>query len=81
MDNLPIGRYSLDLNLPTRQVTTQLTFNSSSQAVSPLYSYAFRENGQLTSLMVNSFVTLRFYARNLHNQSFERNAESLLILQ
>jgi hypothetical protein len=30
LDNMPIGRYRLDLNLPTRQLSTDVVFNSSS---------------------------------------------------
>ena len=32
-------------------------------------------------MQVNSFVTVRFYARNIHNQSIERNADSILLMQ
>lgn len=45
-----------------------------------MYSYALREGG-LQTVQVNSFVTIRFYARNIHNQSIDRNADSLLLLQ
>jgi len=80
VDNLPVGRYRLDLILPTRQVSTDFTFNSSSQRLSALYSLAIRENGQQSTLLVNSQVSIRIYARNIHNQSIDRNADSALIL-
>lgn len=45
IDNIPIGRYRLQLDLPSTSIFTDITFNSSSQRISPFYSYAFRENG------------------------------------
>ena len=75
-----VGRYRLDLNLPTRSISTEFTFNSSSQRISPTYSMALRENGTQTNLLVNSIVSIRLYARNIHNQAIDRAPDSALIL-
>lgn len=45
IDNIPIGKYRLSLNLPTTTlVYTDIVFNSSSTKISPSYSYAVRES-------------------------------------
>lgn len=75
LDNVPIGNYRLWLNLPT-PVSTDMSFNSSSTRVSAIYSFASRDTFQ----SVNSHVTIRVYARNIHNQTIYKNADSALLI-
>jgi len=50
--NTNIGAYTLQLNLPA-PISVPVTFFSNSKVVSPLYSYAVRDNSTSSSILVN----------------------------
>jgi hypothetical protein len=81
IDNILVGSYRLQLNLLTTVLTSDLKFISTSTKISPIYSIAMRENGfQSQNVLVNSYVSVRIYARNIHNQTIDKNADAALLL-
>lgn len=80
LENLLVGNYRLTLNFPENSITTDIKVNSSSTKVSPIYSYAERVNGTFANMQMNQYVTIKLFARNIHNQTIEKNVDSALIM-
>lgn len=77
--NATIGAYSLQLNLAA-PITVPVTLFSNSQVVSPLYSYAIRDNSTSSTILVNQYVTVKVFARNIHNQTIDQFTDSALLI-
>ena len=79
LDGIPIGSYQLTLNLPYPETVSFNLMNSNTSKVSSVYSYAVRDNTSIL-ISVNSYVTVRFYARDLNNKTFSKANDTLVII-
>lgn len=80
IDNMPKGVYRLAIGTPTQdQIWTDVNFiSSTSLKLSPTFSYALRDNNR-TAVLVNSLINIRFYARNVHNQTIDSFSDASIV--